>query len=87
MGALKWLRVLGSNQLHGSQSPRYKPLYQPSMKSSNFLAEVLAYPEANALELIHWLAIVSSAFANHLEGLPLVFPNPPLEVLGLPGRA
>ena len=32
MGALKWLRVLGSNQLHQSQSLRYKPLYQPSIE-------------------------------------------------------
>ena len=72
--------------LTGSE-PVVPLLYESPMKSSNFLAEVLAYPEANALELIHWLAIVPSAFANHLEGLPLVFPNPPLEVLGLPGRA
>ena len=32
MGALKWLRELGSNQLHGSQSPRYEPLYHPSIE-------------------------------------------------------
>lgn len=87
MGALKWLRADGSNVSHQSQSLRYNRYTSPQSKSSNFFAEVLAYPEANALELIHRLAIVSSAFSNHLESLPLVVSNPPLEVLGLPGRA
>lgn len=27
----KWLRILGSNQVHGIQSPRYKPIYQSSI--------------------------------------------------------
>ena len=59
---LKWLRVLGSNQLHGSQSPRYQPLYQPSI-----LRLAILSPQAGTLFLL----------AGHSTAPPLSLNNIP----------